>query len=299
MSSFPPSSWSRPSIPDGGDDPSFLHLAVDLVHRAADRTDAPVLFGAERTGDRVRLHAWSIFPDDDDRFLVGWLAPPSWSILGFTAVSRARHRDPIGRFDLTDDSDHDADGERFAADPPSTRMTLAVERHGDVLLRFDEDHGTTTIERVTGPMVDHLSRAVARPTSPPELTPGALVELHWLDRIAAIVLERPGAATWPALAACHPLGDGLPADPTTLALATLAHDATTTWASLRAASADVISSELPPSGDVVHAAEWFDDGSYARWTSRDLPPADVLLEAVLTNLADEAAAQLVQALVSS
>ena len=47
----------------------------------------------------------------------------------------------------------------------------------------------------------------------------------------------------------------------------------------------------------MHPSDWFDDGSFARWVERDLPPIDDLLEVVFATVADSVAIAIMNALV--
>lgn len=338
MSSFPPSSWSRPSTAGGPPPHRPLRVAppapnggirlldgvAELVHRGSTFSPAPLLAGATPIGTQVRIDAWEVAaaPDPLDR-LIGWLAPDEWEVVGLTMAGRrpGGHGCPAGASldvlgdhlvddlfdepeDDHDDDDHDHGDRRLhlGLDDHEDRATVTVDRSGEArLVLGGPSGGLLRIDASGMPLSDGLLRLLGAPTPPPEHTPGSWVELRWLDRIAAIILDRPGRATWAEVATCHPLHDDRqPAEPTTLALATLAHEATTTWASLRSRWPDPPTDGHPPGiGRATSLAEWFDDGSYSRWVQRDLPPRDLLVEAVLANLPDEVAADLVQALVTT
>jgi hypothetical protein len=205
----------------------------------------------------------------------------------------------------------------FAATTGSQRIraTVVLNRCDHAASVLDLPNGDRQVlsDRPAGWAADVLARALRLPTPPPAESLAAWVEAVWLDRIAAVVLSRPGEVrSWRRLAHLHPLSPSGPALPgALLAVETQALDLQSSWSRMRhlwssGPSADnddddtqpSVSAPPAPGGTVVPLPEWFDDGSFSRWVQRNLPPADLVLPAVLDAVPVDSGAELIDGLVS-
>jgi hypothetical protein len=289
--SFPPSPSPSPRHrgtcrPPASDRPSGQPFAriVDLVHDTTDGLAGPTLVGVTYHPTDIGIGTWPLTDDRDPlSHLVGWVAPPEWDALGVSA--------PGGSWP----------GEPSTMTGEVVRWTVLLERSREAVMLAEMPRGGPMPQPAfVGPIADVLCRSLGRPAPPPHTTTAAWIELQWLDALAAATLDRPGALSWGRAAALHPLHEGAPVDPETLALATLALEHHDDWATRRARSDLTIDVTRHPSGGrAVSAAEWFDDGSFARWVQRDLPPVADLLDAVLSTAPEHVAARIAAALVAS
>jgi hypothetical protein len=55
----------------------------------------------------------------------------------------------------------------------------------------------------------------------------------------------------------------------------------------------------PPGGRPIDLPDWFDDGSFSRWVTRNLVPGEDLLPAVLDALPETVGQELLEALVGT
>ena len=248
--------------------------------------DHPCFVGVRYEPDGLAIHSRPCPTAGPDPLacLVGWRAPADWDAFGVSA--------PGSLPGMPDPS------------PATTvvvhRSTLLVERchPGFLLLDAEEPLPAPRCDTLDA-VIDVVCRALGRPSPPPERTPAAWLELRWLDAIAEAAPPARAALAWADVAMLHPLADGSPVDPETLAVATLTNEQYTTWRFLREHSAVPAGVALPPPGGrSLPTAEWFDDGSFARWVHRDLPDPYEAADAVLSNVAEEVAARIVQALVA-
>lgn len=244
---------------------------VGLVHDGVD-VDELTLVGVRRHRTAVDLACWPL-PEDPlgaSSPLVGWLAPGD-----FDAVALCSS----GRF-TADDDDPSAERARFT-------VLVGREGHASAALSVAGEP-VACAEETSGLAVDVLARTLGLATPPPADGPISWLELRWLDELTARALPHPGELTWAEACRRHPFSNGEVVEPEVLAVATLEVEQHTTWADARAAwVGDGSTPERPPSGTSIDPAEWFDDGSFARWLVRDLPPLGSLLDALAANLDDD------------
>lgn len=261
---------------------------VDLVHDTTDGLPGPTLVGIEYHPVDLLLATWPLDDTIDPlASLVGWVAPPTWDALGVSGPVEAWRG---GRSAGPDDPGGDA-----------TRCTVLLERDAEAIMLAEmPGGGVAPTPAFADPITDVLSRALGRPTLPPDMTTAAWFEHRWIDALTTAALATPGLLTWDDAAALHPLCDGGRVAPETLALASLAAEQGISWQSLRAGTSLVVDgTHHPAGGSAVALANWFDDGSFARWIQRDLPPVAELLDAVLATVPDAVADAILAALVAS
>jgi hypothetical protein len=298
---------------------------VEVFHAGAVDAPAPLIISIDRGGETVAFGTCPVpatvnHPADA---LVGFVAPPEWDAIGLITDGWAHdladvdHRAGAGRSTGADGPHvgRSAIGS-FAATTGSRRIraTVVLDRcdHSMSVLDLPDGDRQVLSDRPAGWAADVLARALRLPTPPPAKSLAAWVEAVWLDRIAAVVLSRPGEVrSWRRLAHLHPLSPSGPALPgALLAVETQALDLQSSWTRMRqlwssGPSADddeatepLERAPLAPGGTMMALPEWFDDGSFSRWVQRNLPPADVVLPAVLDAVPVDSGAELIDGLVS-
>jgi hypothetical protein len=189
--------------------------------------------------------------------LLGFVAPDDWRAIGVCTTGRAHS--PRGTEAVT--------------------LTLLVDRAGATASVLQRGGALEVLPgRPDGMVADACRRALGLPTAPPPGSSLVLWTLTWLDRVVAEAHDRvPGqpAPSWAAVARLHPASSG-PGDPVALALDAAALAEAWPWGRLRAEPA---LADLPGSPPSPALAQWMDDGMWARWLIRELPPAADLLEA--------------------
>lgn len=268
--------------------PVPLERLAEAVHDASAPLGSSMVVSIDLGDHDVAFGTWVVPPGLDHPAdpLVGFLAPASWDAIGLVCSGRLVPQE----------------GER---ERPRVVLTVVADRTGgftSVLTRDGADREVLH-EAPEGWVADVLARTLGRPTPPPTVRLSRLVEAHWLDAVAGLVLHQTGTApTWPRLARLHPLAGRGPAVPgPVLAERSEALDLESSWARMRRFSADrsvPSAPPRPPGGRDVPLHRWFDDGSFSRWSQRRLPPPEPLLAAVLAALPAELGAELVDALVS-
>ncbi len=277
-----------PSPPLATEEPSLASIA-QVVHRAT--TDDPVArvvtVRSDPDATELSLGFWDVpeVPLHPIEPLVGFVAPTSWNAIGLISTGRLRHLD------------------RLDAAPARTLSTVLLHRDGTAasVIGVEDEDPRALDEAPVGLVPDVLNRVLQRPTPPPDEPTGALVELTWLDRIAAGLLhQRSRGRSWRWLADRHPLRGGGPVpEPEDLAARTAAYSEERTWTALRLLA---LTDDLPavrwgpPGGTTAPACTWFDDGSLSRWLLRHLPPADALVPDLLSVLPHHVGADLLVAL---
>lgn len=218
--------------------------------------------------------------------LMGSIAPERWSAVGLSAAARQRRI------------------ESGAVSIP-VHTTVLVDRQGNSAAVLDDGCGNvqTLCDRPAGVLADTLRRVLGLPTAPPEVPIGYCVENAWLDAIATIVLARPGEVdTWDALVRLHPLAGarGAGCSPVELCNSVQVLQAESSWARMLAlwGRHEGLHHHGPPGTKAIPLAQWFDEGSFARWSLRNLPVAEELLPAVLDALPEHLREQLQEALVN-
>lgn len=277
---------SSPLLP-AASPPSLARIA-SVVHRSS--TDGPtarvvsVRLGADATMD---LGFWDVPPSSLHPIepLVGFVAPPEWDAIGLVSTGRLRH----------------LDRPEEAPEPVMSTVLLGRDASAASVIGPPGEDGRPIDSAPFGLVPDVLRRTIGHPTPPPEASTAALVELTWLDRLAAGVLQqRPRVRSWRWLADRHPLRNGgtVPS-PDELAARTAAYGQERTWADLRLLG---VTDDLPavrwgpPGGSTAPAATWFDDGSLSRWMLSKLPPAEALVPDLLAVLPTHVGADLLAAL---
>ena len=283
-----------------------LRQLAEVLHDGTAGWPGSLLLTVAPAGAEVSLGTWPV-PGEVEHpadALVGFLAPDAWTALGLTTSGRAwtalphgagtGHPGRVGGVVLTD------------AETTPVRLTTLFGRDG---------HATTVLSRAGQPaevieeapagwVADVVARCLGRPTPAPELALSTWVEAAWLDRIASLVLEAPGRVRrWAALARLHPLappGAALPG--VLLAVESRALDLESSWQRMRrlwSGGAPVPPDLAPPGGRPIDLQDWFDDGSFARWVTRNLVAGEDLLPAVVDALPDALAHELLESLVGT
>lgn len=281
------------SPPVTTDGPPTLDRIAGLVHRATH--DAPVArvvhLDVDHDAETFDLGFWDAPPTPNHPLepLIGFIAPPSWDAIGLVSTGRVRHLDQSDGVD---------------AEPERTLSTVLLHRDGTAasVITIGGADPWHLDEPPIGLVPDILNRVLQRPTPPPDVATGALVELTWLDRLAGgLLTQRRHIRSWCWLADRHPLrGSGPVPSPEELAARTASYSAERTWAGLRLLSSveDLPAVRWgPPGGSHALACTWFDDGSIARWLLSRLPPAEALVPDLLSVLPPPVGADLLGALV--
>ena len=270
------------------EEPSLARIA-SVIHRAT--TDGPtarlVYVRTDPDDATLDLGFWEIPPGVGHPIepLVGFVAPEAWDAIGLISTGRLRHLD------------------RPDADPQPTVSTVLLHRDGTSASVIGAPGGPERAidDPPAGLVPDVLNRVLGRPTPPPDTPTGTMVELTWLDRIAAGLLhQRSRGRSWRWLADRHPLrGSGPVPGPDELAARTAAYSVERTWAGLRllAVTQDLPAVRCgPPGGATAPACTWFDDGSLSRWLLSRQPPAEALVPDLLSILPSHVGADLLVAL---
>lgn len=267
-------------------DVALATFAEVLHHAVGD--GGPLIGLLEPGAEAATIATWPV-PHDIDHpadVLVGFRAAPPSHAIGLATPGRSRTLDVAGH------------------GPVEVRITYLVDRTGAVVSLLDDGEGAPLLADAPplGWVPDALARALGLATPAPENGPAACVEAVWIDRIAGLVLARPGQVrAWEPLALLHPLAGGDVALPGPLLALRCEHlEETSSWANVRQAwtGREERRRPRPPGGVVVEPAHWFDDGSFSRWAQRHLVPAEVLLAPVLDALPGDLGRQLVEALVT-
>lgn len=316
MSRVPPTLGSEGAI-----HPADL---VELAHHHTAGRGACII-GAADSADTLDICVSEVperFEHPGDA-LLGFLAPSTWFAVGLSVPIRARRLAP----DETDGRDPDSGAERHRDHTQdqltgASRLTVMVHRDGTITSLFDGPDMSPMLvaEPPEGWVPDLLRRTLGLPTASPDESLAGFVETAWLDAIASEVFLHPSSTLdWSSLAVLHPLHPlGPPLHGPLLAVETQALELESSWARMRRIWAGSAAGRSPrgrcstgtdprPPGQLPSPAaggctvgldSWFDDGSFARWISRTLPPADHLLDVILTLLPHEVGSELVDALVS-
>ena len=280
---------SRPlaSQPLAGPPSPVLGLMAEIVHEgtAGQAADFVFLCGSDDRG--VDLALWSIPPDvrHPTDVLVGW-RPPEWAtVVGFATVGEARSDDSIEEVRIT------------VATAATGATATVLERLGhraEVLQDPPEGWGS-----------DALRRCLDLPTDPPNHGLHPCVEANWLSEVvSAIERSTTGgpAVSWEQVAHLHPLHPpGWAAQPAQLRAATAALELESSWERMAEQATQDLAPPAPhpPDGTSVPLDQWFDPGSFCRWSVRHLPELDDLLFEVLEAAPAELAPMIIDSLVST
>jgi hypothetical protein len=248
-----------PSIPSSSVGPdALLSLALSAHEQLADDPRGALLRVHASTPVAGGLRWWSLDHVHPVEALLGFVAPRDWRAIGVCSTGRAHS--PRGTEAVT--------------------VTLLVDRAGATASVLQRGRALEVLPgRPDGVVADACRRALGLPTAPPPGSSVVLWTLTWLERVVAEAHARvPGQAapSWAAVARLHPANSG-PSDPVGLALDAAALAEAWPWSRLRVEPALADLPGSPPSPAVAH---WMDDGMWARWLIRDLPPAADMLDAV-------------------
>lgn len=264
-----------------------LREVVEVVAETTSDHHADLVVVCGEAGGSLDVGIWPIpadVPHPTD-VLVGW-RPPAWAhAVGLVSLGEAR-------------SAHSVEPVRITVAAAADGRTAAVlQRQGRPMEAIEEPP--------LGWGADALNRCLGRPTPPPQQPLHTCVEAAWLGEVRRLVREAAGHGTrptWDQVALAHPLHPpGWPAPPHQLRAATAALDAGPSWDRV----VELVSSGRPrtgahpPGGRRVSLTEWFDAGSFARWTMRHLPDPDDLLFEVLHELPEHVGSALVDSLLST
>ncbi len=283
-----------------------LRQLAEVLHEGTAGWPGSLLVTVAPAEADVAIGTWPVPTEVDHPAdpLVGFLAPEEWVALGLVTRGKAWVDDPAGA----------GTGARVHAGPlvltdavaSPVRITSLFGRDGtatSVLTRADEPVEVID-EAPAGWVADVVTRALGRPTPPPESALSTWVEAAWLDRIADLVLDSPGRVRrWDALARLHPLAPpGAALAGVLLAVETRALDLESSWARMRRlwrGAAPVGPGLRPPGGRPIALPDWFDDGSFSRWITRHLVPGEDLLPAILDAVPGSVGSELLESLVGT
>lgn len=248
---------------------------------AADRDPShlPLLLRIEGPwdADEVALGTRPLHGEHPGGILLGWQVPEEWSALGVASVGWAL---PTDRFEEADVDRNAFRAERpsAAADRVRVRMTVLVSRDGTIAGSRALGDGERVLEPPTqGAMVDALLRCMGAPTAAAAFGTIELFTLWWLAEVVGAAEAGGRPLQWPAAAALHPamrmLDRAVDVEPRHLEAAGRALANVCGWTELRRQARRGGTAWLREPAD----ADWFDDGSFARWTVGSYPPLDRLL----------------------
>lgn len=268
--------------------PSAAELA-DLIHGALHGgIDRPHLVGVttEPSND-LALAFWEV-PSvlrDPISPLVGYRAPSSWDAVALTCTGRR----------------HDLDQPATAPTPVTSTVVRTRAGGSATVISSGDEPWERIASPPIGPAADVLARVLGCATPPPEHTSAVLIDLTWLERIAASHPRRSRRhLAWAHLADRHPLRRSGPGpSPGELRARAVQAAVESPWSHLLERHRTVplpATQHGPPGGDVLRADEWFDEGAMCRWSMRQSPPVPELLDAALGPLGPEVAEQVRSAL---
>lgn len=269
---------------------TLAHLA-DQIHRASAgmARNAIVLVGRAHRDPVIDWWELPASVTHPSEALIGWTVGPHHDVVGIITSGTSRPHPSAS-------SRTPPEGDR------AVRLTHLVARDRATATVLAGAGGSTLIESPPeGLVADALRRTLGLTTPAPDISVGTLVEAGWLDAIAGVAFGGPERiSSWSQLARLHPLAgaDGVPsADDLARDVAEL--EAASSWRRLRHL-AELRSPRVgrPPGGTETSPAAWFDDGSFARWATRNLPDPSELLGSLMTVLPLGVAAQLCRALTS-
>lgn len=257
----------------------------------------------ERTGQPPELGVRSLDGDHPLAALMGFRAPADWSIIG-TIVGGNMH--PVGAHQDRSTSPPLTVRRDPEAQPSRARVIHLVHRSGHAVSTVRPESGEVHVDRCRptdvsrGRIDDACRRALGLATSPPADPPMAVWAGIWLDRVMAAALDNPKSvpASWPDLAALHPMAPKLLArrasrflDRSDIDTATTRLGRAWSWEQLRLACAGktwAVESVRP------EWAAWMDDGMFSRCVLQQLPDAADAIECVRAHLPEGLADELVR-----
>lgn len=267
--------------PDAALDLDAFAELFDGVAADTDPARLPLLLkveGAPATTEAAVVGTRPLDGEHPGPILLGFQAPPEWSVLGVASIGWSL---PPERSDEADLDRHTFTGRRPSEDPDRVRVrsVVLVDRSGRIGGCITADDGETVRGGPsTGALVDVLLRAMGCSTPPPAIGTLELFALQWLSEVVGAADAGGGPLTWRKAEALHPALRLLTAAGErrgeTLEAAGRALANVCGWAELRW---QVIERGWTGAGCSPAEALWFDEGSFARWAVGSYPALDVLV----------------------
>ena len=270
-------------------DPAYLlnGLAEYLLdHKSLPATVIGVSGGSAQHGavDVVELALANLGNDHPEQLLLGFQAPPHWWALG--AITPAEMHSRRGTATC-----------RVAAFAWSGGVAarLAAKPAGRATVDGDAGEATAAVEPEGGWLADLLRLGLGLATGPCQVPVANLVTALWFDALLRFLAGGAAPLSWPDMAARHPLAAVIGLDDVScMAPACFGQAAAEASRSLGDGGLRTlaISGGLTANGVTAPLADWFDDGSFARWLARQLPPLSALLPHLCDILSPRAGAAL-------
>ena len=235
-------------------------------------------------GHGAQLHVLDLEGRHPEAILLGLQAEPDWWAVGVVTSGQGLRLPAAGQQQHQQLSV--AESACRVAVFTSRQATVGVVRAIDVDPSFELLDPTLaaaiTDDEPEGAVVDLLRRVLGLSTPPPGRSASRALATLWLD--AACRLDGPNKPGWSQLAQAHPLWSlygRRRCSATTLGELSAAAANLLGWSGLRHAWAERLWSI---SGHDRGLADWFDDGSFARWLALWLPPLELLFEQLAEQL---------------
>lgn len=275
-----PADVPPPDPPTEPDPRSLLAPIVTGLAEAHVGAEAATLVRIGLDDDDVALATRALPPGiHPSDALVGEVVPPRWAAAGVAAPATARH--------IGDD--------RSPTERVPVGIAVVVHRSGEVVHHLAGAEvpsvGDGPLDAPTGTLRDLLERSLGLPTAPPDQAPVSWFRRLWLDRLVTTAADR-AVDEVPApspVGPSHPPTADRPHDFVRALVDDPRYGVIDGWGLLRGLAAGppdglergpaAIRRTIAPFID-RSAAEWFDDGSFARCLTSALPEVDALLEAV-------------------
>jgi len=237
---------------------SELHELVSRTHGDLIVRPADVVIVVTALHGVVEAWQWPIPADLDDPHacLVGWVAPPHVEAVGLSILAPD-----------TPDPKHAGGRQQPDLAVPDRRWTTLVTRDGLVVALSGYAGDERRRPAPFPSTLDVLGRSLGLSTPKPPVEVSYWLDCCWLDNILAAVLVASRSLGVDDLLDAHPLRELVPdaRTPTELRAAVETYTATTSWAMVRESWTEPPLDAHPPDGDLIRPADWFDDGSFARW----------------------------------
>ena len=153
-------------------------------------------------------------------------------------------------------------------------LTIAADRSGEAVVFdacFEHPRGPGVLDEL---VVDAALRLLGIATPMAVDSPGVVSDGIWLDQIFDLCLLSPlgEPPPWPMLGALHPCARGVP---TPEMIRYERQRSLGSWSGLREAVLDGCAGWVPVSAAL---AQWFDEGSVARWTQATAPDPQTMID---------------------
>ena len=254
-------------------EPTLLDALLHIVDRATDDFDRPATLWfatADPTADPDGITLGCKEVDGHPLpHLLGFVAPPDWTVFGVTSCGWAAGMDGGCR-----PSQH--------PDRRRVRQTVLVGRSGATAgaIHFADGAEPFTEPPTEGVVLDAMLRCLELPTAPPAESTRSLFTSWWLGDVIGAGRAAGRRLTWSEVADLHPGVRMLAADgddglvpPSDLVRIATALSNVVTWERLR----DLAAGGGYPSIVDAEVAAWMDDGMLSRWLLGDLDPVEALL----------------------